>query len=468
MAASPSPVGTELFGIPDFFNTPAPPRREPTMSKIPDWLLTHPELHKRGITVHSPLQPFTVYMTERRPEGPVYVVKAIDPSRPELDIYDLLDQHSDSATNHTIPHELIRASSILAVFDQILEGVEHMHRLRIAHGDIFVYNVVAATTEDAKRDARLTAGRVYLIDFESCRQFEHGPGVQTAVPLPGTHVVPPRGMKAFDPFSWDVYCLGRTLEFIAEDVFILEPPGSTPRIPLLFARWLKGNEAGSTMPSLLEVPDWLKDHPDLRARGIILHQAMKPYGGIYYTARPRGSTIPQYVVKVLDPATEEGPISERLQVHPSSPNHGIPSEIIPSEPRLLVMPFVGYIDMLGHRNRPSSFHLDIFHQIIEGVEYLHRLQIAHLDICIANVLYAFPEEAETDPRLVADKVYFIDFHTSRQLALGPGRQPPILLPSSQAEKPSGVTTLDPYSFDVYCTGKLMQHILKVGAMYDYY
>ncbi|PIL34781.1 hypothetical protein GSI_02568 [Ganoderma sinense ZZ0214-1] len=179
---------------------------------------------------------------------------------------------------------------------------------------------------------------------------------------------------------------------------------------------------------------------------------MKPFGGIYYTARPRGSTIPKYVVKVLDPATEEGSISERLQVHPSSPNHGIPSEIIPSEPRLLVMPFVGYIDMLGHRNRPSSFHLDIFHQIIEvltptraqGVEYLHKLQIAHLDICIANVLYAFPEEAETDPRLVANKAYFIDFRTSRQLALGPGRQPPILLPSSQVEKPECVTTLDPY------------------------
>ena len=62
-------------------------------------------------------------------------------------------------------------------------------------------------------------------------------------------------------------------------------------------------------------------------------------------------------------------------------------------------------------------------------------------------------------------MYFIDFHTSRQLALGPGRQPPILLPPSQEEKPSGVTTLDPYSFDVYCAGKLMQFLLKVSAVY---
>ncbi len=77
-------------------------------------------------------------------------------------------------------------------------------------------NVVAATAQDAQRDARLTAGRVYLIDFETCRQFAHGPGVQTAVPLPDTHVIPPLGMKTFDPFSWDAYCLGMTLEGMVE------------------------------------------------------------------------------------------------------------------------------------------------------------------------------------------------------------------------------------------------------------
>lgn len=75
---------------------------------------------------------------------------------------------------------------------------------------------MAATEEDAARDARLTAGRVYLIDFETCQQFAHGPGVQPAVPLPNTHVVPPLGMKTFDPFSWDVYCLGKTLEIMLQ------------------------------------------------------------------------------------------------------------------------------------------------------------------------------------------------------------------------------------------------------------
>ena len=82
--------------------------------------------------------------------------------------------------------------------------------------DIFERNVVAATEDDARRFPQLTAGRVYLIDFESCKQFEHGLGVQTAVPLPNTQVPPPLDMKSFDPFSWDVFCLGETLEFMFE------------------------------------------------------------------------------------------------------------------------------------------------------------------------------------------------------------------------------------------------------------
>ena len=81
-------------------------------------------------------------------------------------------------------------------------------------------------------------------------------------------------------------------------------------------------------------------------------------------------------------------------------------------------------------------------------------------------MYALPRQAATDTRLVAGKVYFIDFHTSRQLALEPGRQPSIVLPESQEKKPLDVTTLDPYSFDVYCTGRLMHFVLKVSAMDD--
>ncbi|KAM5541237.1 hypothetical protein V8D89_005166 [Ganoderma adspersum] len=92
---------------------------------------------------------------------------------------------------------------------------------------------------------------------------------------------------------------------------------------------------------------------------------------------------------------------------------------------------------------------------------MYRLRIVHLDICLENVLYAFPEQVATNSRLLENNVFFIHFHTSRQLALGPGLQPPILLPYSQEEKPSGVAMLDSYSFDVYCAGRLTQFFLKV-------
>nr|VWO97423.1 O-methyltransferase CTB2 (EC (Cercosporin toxin biosynthesis cluster protein 2) [Ganoderma boninense] len=36
---------------------------------------------------------------------------------------------------------------------------------------------------------------------------------------------------------------------------------------------------------------------------------------------------------------------------------------------------------------------------------------------------------------------------------------------SQEKKPPGVTALDPYAFDVYCTGTLTQFILRVGAIH---
>ena len=47
------------FPVPIVPIIPPFPDEEPTnyMSTIPDWLLTHPELRKRGLSVHTPLQP---------------------------------------------------------------------------------------------------------------------------------------------------------------------------------------------------------------------------------------------------------------------------------------------------------------------------------------------------------------------------------------------------------------------------
>nr|VWO99431.1 Uncharacterized protein [Ganoderma boninense] len=253
---------------PATLSTPPSPTPSIDMEAIPDWLVTHPELRKREITLYRPLQPFTVYITDYGVGRPPRVVKALNPSRQEIPMYDLFDQLSGSPiSNHTIPHEIVRCerpllimpcvsqvsdicvpktSSVLAAFDQILEAVEHLHRLRIAHMDIYEPNVVAATANDARFDARLTAGRVYLIDFESCQQFAHGPGVQTAVPLPDTHLDPPLDMTSFDPFSWDVFCLGMTLEFLTESMFLDKPGEKLPWLLGLCVRWLEGNERGCT------------------------------------------------------------------------------------------------------------------------------------------------------------------------------------------------------------------------------
>ena len=61
----------------------------------------------------------------------------------------------------------------------------------------------------------------------------------------------------------------------------------------------------------------------------------------------------------------------------------------------------------------------------------------------------------------------IDFGESRQLQHGPRRQKPIELPASQCEKPSGVTAMDPYSWDVYCLGDFCEGWFRVRIR-DFY
>nr|VWO97432.1 Glucoamylase (EC (1,4-alpha-D-glucan glucohydrolase) (Glucan 1,4-alpha-glucosidase) [Ganoderma boninense] len=376
---------------------------------VPDWLKDHPDLRARGIMLHQDQRLFYTPRPYRSP-SPQYVIKVLDPATEECSINEHL-QHTLPSPNHSLPCEIIPSDPRLLVMPF---GVEHLHRLRIAHLDICFGNIASASPYQASTDARLVAGKVYLIDFGQSRQLALGPGHQPPIVLPASQQDKPLNVTMFDPYSFDVYCTGKVLQRIL--LYTALPEAEFPWIPMRLL--LFGHDPG--------------DNQSL-------------------------------FIKVLDPDTEEGAISECLQHHSASPNHGLPAEIIPSEPRLLVMPFAGPLDMLDYRNLPDSSILDIFHQIIKGVEYMHKLNIAHLDICLDNAVYAFPRQAATDPRLVANKVYFMDFHTSRQLALGPGRQPQILLPPSQVEKPEGVTSLDPY--DVYSAGMLIRHILRVGSTY---
>ena len=75
---------------------------------------------------------------------------------------------------------------------------------------------------------------------------------------------------------------------------------------------------------------------------------------------------------------------------------------------------------------------------------------------------AAPLTEKEHPQTKAGRVYIIDFDRSRQLELGPGRQPPIELPSTRRKHPLKMQSFDPYSWDVYCMGKLFEELSMVS------
>ena len=119
---------------------------------------------------------------------------------------------------------------------------------------------------------------------------------------------------------------------------------------------------------------------------------------------------------------------------------------------------------------------------LKGIEYLHDHGIAHMvlscnyttsivahhaclqDLCYPNVLAASKREAAYDPRVKAGKLYIIDFDRARKLELKPGAQGAIALPSTVCRPPPGITHLDPYSWDVYCAGNLLQELVEVCCL----
>ena len=65
------------------------------------------------------------------------------------------------------------------------------------------------------------------------------------------------------------------------------------------------------------------------------------------------------------------------------------------------------------------------------------------------------------PQVEAGKVYIIDFGDSKRLERGPGCQPAVDLPKTFHKHPLAMTRFDPYSWDMYCTGMLLQELLQV-------
>ncbi|RPD79429.1 hypothetical protein L226DRAFT_531238, partial [Lentinus tigrinus ALCF2SS1-7] len=170
--------------------------------------------------------------------------------------------------------------------------------------------------------------------------------------------------------------------------------------------------------------------------------------------------VPPYVVKIVKESSQEVAIYELLQqCDRASPNHTVPCEVIytDSRPPLLLMPCVGQYSLQFFPHWTTDQVADRFRQIAEGLEFLHDRRIVHLDLRLDNLLISQPKDVRYHEELELGKVYIVDFSESRLLHLEPGRQPAIDLPQSIIPKPLEMERLDPYSFDVYCLGIVLEN-----------
>ncbi|KAI0365046.1 hypothetical protein BV20DRAFT_955088 [Pilatotrama ljubarskyi] len=210
---------------------------------------------------------------------------------------------------------------------------------------------------------------------------------------------------------------------------------------------------------ILGVPERLQSHPDLRRRGLVPVEPLKP-GFVYITSTEHS---PQYAIKILDLETNELAIYERLlQLDPASPNHTLPCELSQLGHPLLIMPRLGSVYSFRGRRRWTLYEvLGVFLQIVEGVEFLHQLNIAHMDICRDNVIGAHTNHAREHNHVEGGKIYIIDFGSSNTYPLGPGKQQAVTLPPTQVSPPNGLKHFDPYSWDVYCVARVLEAVFKV-------
>lgn len=75
---------------------------------------------------------------------------------------------------------------------------------------------------------------------------------------------------------------------------------------------------------------------------------------------------PVYVVKILDPSTEELAIYQRLLREPKRPNnHIVPFEIILDDHLLLIMPSLGNPECVHQWKVTPSIIVDILFQLVE-------------------------------------------------------------------------------------------------------
>ncbi|KAI0737091.1 hypothetical protein C8Q80DRAFT_438667 [Daedaleopsis nitida] len=221
----------------------------------------------------------------------------------------------------------------------------------------------------------------------------------------------------------------------------------------------------SDVNPLFKVPAWLVEHPAIRGKGISVLCTMKEQV-VFGTQQKRD--IPPWVIKIIPPGSPEIEIYEHLLKNDlSSPNHTLPVEIVRDEPPLLIMPGCDQTDgirCLGWTLLRQT--IDDFYQIVEGIEYLHRHHIAHMDFALDNTTVATRATVKHHKHLEVNKIYIIDFGFSRRFELGPRAQAPVELGHLNLSVSYGVPRLDPYSWDVLCTGKTLLSFLDMLNGYN--
>ncbi|KAI0324502.1 hypothetical protein GY45DRAFT_1262714 [Cubamyces sp. BRFM 1775] len=208
-----------------------------------------------------------------------------------------------------------------------------------------------------------------------------------------------------------------------------------------------------------EVPARLKSHPEIIRRGFEPLIPLK-FGVVYVTLASKG---PEYFIKILDTDTEEATIFQQLSCRIDPRNHTIPGELTSPEvghPLLITPAMVDLVSLIEiKKTLPRT--LSTFLQLMEGIEFMHSLRIAHMDICPGNLVATDIHISRLYPNVEPYKVYLIDFGSSLQLPLGSGSQHAITLPPSQYGRVRGITQFDPYSWDVYCAALAMEQALEV-------
>ncbi len=93
---------------------------------------------------------------------------------------------------------------------------EHFSDHKFTLQDICMGNMLLAHPLDLEFHEQLELDKIYLIDFGGAMQLGLGPGHQPAIDLPGSQIRKPNpSMERFDPYAWDMYCVGITFDTLA-------------------------------------------------------------------------------------------------------------------------------------------------------------------------------------------------------------------------------------------------------------